>query len=213
MSFDTSVPGEQAILHQDQQIYQGRFTWQVSPRNKIGVTIDQERYCGCPSGLTTNTGGLVSPEAAYDRRFPVQRFVTLDWTSPVTNRLLIEASGIHRVERWGNMHLQTGKGDNIDALVPGITAITDNPSLATGGSLNYRAFDGLYNNSWNWNIHYRAAVSYITGTHALKVGVNNAFLHHENTTYASPATDYTFNFAGGFRAASCIASRERSSRR
>ena len=41
-----------------------------------------------------------------------------------------------------------------------------------------------YNNSWNWNIHYRAAVSYITGSHTFKVGFNNAYGHHENTTYS-----------------------------
>ena len=75
------------------------------------MTYDQESYCGCPFGVTAG----VTPDAASDRRFPLQRFVSADWTSPVTNRLLIEASGIHRVERWGNMHLQTGKGDNIDS--------------------------------------------------------------------------------------------------
>ena len=51
-----------------------------------------------------------------------------------------------------------------------------------------------YNNSWNWNIHYRAAVSYITGSHSFKVGFNNAYLHHENTTYSSPATPYSYGF-------------------
>jgi hypothetical protein len=123
--------------------------------------------------------------------------VSADWTSPVTNRLLLEASGIHRVERWGNMHLQTGKGDNIDGLAPGITGIVDNPSLATGAQLNYRASSGTFNNSWNWNLHYRFAASYITGSHNFKVGFNNAYLHHENTTYTNPATEYYFNFANG----------------
>ena len=42
-----------------------------------------------------------------------------DWTSPVTNKLLIEASGIHRVERWGNMHLQT-KGLDLDPQMIGV---------------------------------------------------------------------------------------------
>ena len=75
----------------------------------------------------------------------------------MTNRLLIEASGIHRVERWGGMHLQTGKGENIDAIAPGMISVTDNPNPVTGGSLTYRSA-AQYNNSWNWNIHYRAAV-------------------------------------------------------
>jgi hypothetical protein len=185
--------GEQAILHQDQKIFQVHLTYQLNQKNKLGLTVDQESYCGCPFGVTAG----VTPDAASDRRFPLQRFVSADWTTPVTNKLLIEASGIHRVERWGNMHLQTGKGDNIDALAPGITGIVDNPSLATGASLNYRASSATFNNSWNWNLHYRVAASYVTGSHNFKVGFNNAYLHHENTTYTNPATEYYFNFANG----------------
>ena len=183
---------DQAILHQDQQIFQARFTYQANQKNKFGVTFDQEAYCGCPFGVTAT----ISPDGAQDRRFPNQRFVTADWTSPVTNRLLLEASGIHRVERWGNMHLQTGKGDNVDAIAPGITSVTDTGNPVTGGNLTYRSA-AQFNNSWNWNIHYRFAASYITGSHNFKVGFNNAYLHHENTNYTDPTTPYSYNFIGG----------------
>ena len=72
-------------------------------KNKIGLTYTQQDFCACHDTISATT----APEAAQDRRFPTQRVVLLDWTSPVTNNVLIEASGIHRVERWGNMHLQT----------------------------------------------------------------------------------------------------------
>ena len=136
----------------------------------------------------------MSPEAGNDRRFPLQRFVTVDWNTPVSNRLLVEASGIHRVERWGGMDPQVGKLGNIDHLTPGMISVTDSLNPVTGGPLTYRAAV-QYNNSWNWNIHYRAAVSYITGSHTFKVGFNNAYGHHENTTYSSPAMPYSYNFA------------------
>jgi hypothetical protein len=190
--FDYVRSDRQAILHQDQQIFQARLTFQANQKNKFGITFDQEAYCGCPFGTTAT----VTPDGSQDRRFPNQRFVTADWTSPVTNRLLIEASGIHRVERWGNMHLQTGKGENIDALSPGMISVIDNPNPVTGGSLTYRSA-AQYNNSWNWNLHYRAAVSYITGSHNFKVGFNNAYLHHENTTYTDPSAPFSYNFANG----------------
>ena len=127
--------------------------------------------------------------------FPLQRFVQVDWSSPVTNRLLIEASGIHRVERWGGMHLQSGAGD---VAVPDERMIGVNEQT-TG--LNYRAAPGgflgapPFNNSWNVNLHYRAAMSYITGSHQVKVGFNNAWGHHENTPYA--LNPYSYVFAGG----------------
>ena len=108
--FDYVPSPNQAILHQEQSIYQARITWQVSPRNKIGITFDQERFCACSTGIGPGPGGAVTtPEAGVDRRFPLQRFVTLDWSSPVSNKLLLEASGIHRVERWGGMEPQEGK--------------------------------------------------------------------------------------------------------
>jgi hypothetical protein len=182
----------QAILHQDQQIFQMRYTYQANQKNKFGVTFDQEAYCGCPFGTTA----LISPDGSTDRRFPTQRFVTADWTSPVTNRLLLEASGIHRVERWGNMHLQTGKGENLDAITAGMISVIDNPNPVTGASLTYRSA-AQYNNSWNWNIHYRAALSYITGSHNFKMGFNNAYLHHDDTTYTDPSAPYSYNFANG----------------
>jgi hypothetical protein len=192
--FDYVPTTQQAIQHQDQQIFQARFTWQATTKNKFGVTFDQENFCACPTTLSATT----APEAGVDRRFPVQRFVTVDWNNPLSSRVLLEASGIHRVERWGGMHLQTGKGDNISGLTPGMTGVVDNPSKFNGASLSYRANTGAgYNNSWNWNIHYRAALSYITGSHVFKFGFNNAYGHHENTTYADPSTPYTFQFANG----------------
>ena len=185
---------DQAILHQEQSIFQARFTYQANQKHKFGVTFDQESFCACTTGIGPGPGGAVtSPEAGNDRRFPLQRFVTVDWSTPVSNRLLVEASGIHRVERWGGMHPQVGKVGNIDHLTPGMISVTDSLNPVTGGPLTYRAA-AQYNNSWNWNIHYRAAVSYITGSNTLKVGFNNAYGHHENTTYASPAMPYSYNF-------------------
>lgn len=188
--YDYVQSNRQAVLHQEQTIYQAHFTWQASPKHKFGLTYDQENFCACSTGISAT----VSPEAGVDRRFPLQRFVTVDWNTPVSNRLLIEASGIHRVERWGGMEPQVGKLGNIDHLEPGIVAITDTNNPVTKNTLNYRAASGTFNNSWNWNIHYRAAVSYVTGSHTFKVGFNNAYGHHENTTYSSPAMPYAYNF-------------------
>jgi hypothetical protein len=190
--FDYVRSTRQAILHQEQKIAQGRVTWQVNQRNKLGVTADFESFCACATGVTATT----SPEAGTDRRFPLQRFVTTDWSSPVNNSLLLEASAIHRVERWGQMDQRTGKLGNIDGLTPGMTSVTDNPNPVTGSSLTYRAA-AQFNNSWNWNLHYRGAVSYITGSHSFKVGFNNAYGYHDNTNYSSPGTPYSFNFANG----------------
>ena len=205
--FDYLPSTDQAILHQEQTIYQARLTWQATPKHKFGMTFDQESFCACTTAVGPQPGGVVnSPEAGNDRRFPLQRFVTVDWSTPVSNRLLIEASGIHRVERWGGMEPQVGKLGNIDHLEPGMISVNDSLNPVTGTPLTYRAAT-TYNNSWNWNIHYRAAVSYITGSHTFKVGFNNAFLHHENTTYSAPATPYSYNFNSMVPAADPVSNR------
>ena len=192
--YDYVPSTDQAILHQEQTIYQARLTWQASPKHKFGMTYDQENFCACTTGIGPGIGGAITtPEAGNDRRFPLQRFVTVDWSTPVSNRLLIEASGIHRVERWGGMEPQEGKLGNIDHLEPGMISVNDSLSPVTGTGLTYRAAQ-TYNNSWNWNLHYRVAMSYITGSHTFKVGFNNAYGHHENTTYSSPAAPYSYGF-------------------
>src|SRR5688572_12250843 len=45
--FDYVRSNRQAVLHQEQQIAQGRLTWQVNPKNKLGVTTDFESFCAC----------------------------------------------------------------------------------------------------------------------------------------------------------------------
>ena len=168
-----------------------RLSWQASQKNKIGFTYTQQDFCACHDAITATT----APEAAYDRRFPTQRVILMDWTSPLTNKVLIEASGIHRVERWGNMHLQT-KGLDLDPAMIGVTDQAANvPGIGVIANLNYRARGGAnaYNNSWNNNFHYRFNVSYITGAHAFKVGMNNAHGYHENLSYQTNTLSYRFS--------------------
>src|SRR5258705_10672335 len=79
-----------------------RVTWQATPRNKIAGTYKADSWCQCPNFISATR----APEAGYDRRLPRLRQRHAEWNSPVTNRLLLEAVGLHLYERWGNMQLQ-----------------------------------------------------------------------------------------------------------
>jgi len=185
---DLTQPASLEKVWKDAQL---RLSWQANQKNKIGATYTQQDFCACHDAITATT----APEAANDRRFPTQRVVLLDWTSPVSNKILLEASGIHRVERWGNMHLQT-KDLSVD---PAMIAVQDQaaniPGLGVIANLNYRARGGALanNNSWNENFHYRFNMSYITGSHAIKVGMNNAHGYHDNLSYQTNTLQYRFN--------------------
>jgi hypothetical protein len=184
---DLSNPASVEKVWKDGQL---RLSWQASQKNKIGFTYTQQDFCACHDAITAT----VAPESANDRRFPTQRVLLVDWTSPVTNRVLIEASGIHRVERWGNMHLQT-KGLELDPQMIGV--VEQGGAIPTlryrGATESTTGAGGTYNNSWNDNFHWRFHTSYITGAHAFKVGVNDAIGYHDNTTYVPNPVSYRFN--------------------
>ena len=82
----------------------GRLTWQVTQRNKIGAFWDEQWVCrkceGNTIGITTPP--VVSPEAnGPDQTLPL-RVPQVTWSSPVTNRLLLEAGFGGTYYGWGN---------------------------------------------------------------------------------------------------------------
>jgi hypothetical protein len=83
-----------------------RVTWQVTPKHKIAGTYKVDKWCNCPN----NISATVAPEAGRDRRFPRLRQEHLEWTAPITSRLLVDAVAVHLYERWGNMHLRQNGG-------------------------------------------------------------------------------------------------------
>jgi hypothetical protein len=174
---DTSKP---AVLNRKWDDYQARVTAQVTPKNKLGFLVDWQDNCFCPFGVAS----LTAPEAGNNQRFSLQRPVEMDWTSPVTSKLLLEATAMHRIERWGAM-------DPSD-LAPGMISVTDNGPGAFRPGMTYRAA-GTYSNNLNTTFHYRIAASYITGAHAFKVGFNDAWGQSDAMTYTRVPYSFQFN--------------------
>jgi hypothetical protein len=159
--------------------YQGgdaRLTWQVSPRNKIGILVADQSGCTCV-GVVSAT---VAPEADIREEFPIQRRQLVDWTSPVTSRLLLEAGGANHY----------GRSVRLPSLDTSPAMVTVNEQ-STG--LRYRAADN-FRNGPNNAIHLRASAAYITGSHAYKVGVTHShgYEGRETSDGGNPLT-YRFN--------------------
>jgi carboxypeptidase family protein len=153
-----------------------RLTWQVTPRNKVGILDADQAGCTCV-GVVSAT---VAPEADIRERYPIQRRQVLDWTSPVTNRLLLEAGIANHF----------GRSVRLPALDTSPQMITVNEQ-STG--LRYRSADS-FRNGPNHAIHLRFGASYITGAHAYKVGLthSNGFEGRETSDGGQPLT-YRFN--------------------
>jgi hypothetical protein len=149
--------------------YTPRITWQVSTRNKITASWDEQPVCRKCSGTTSLTGSPnfffpTSPEADGHGEFSPQRVQTARWTSPVTNRLLLEAGWGTTYYEWGGKALEGDPNADLVQVVNLTQAIT--PTVTT--SMRYRSQNWLNNRTsgTTWNV----AASYVTGTHSLKFG-------------------------------------------
>jgi carboxypeptidase family protein len=171
-------------LVQGRNIWAARGTAQVTPRNR--VTFSQENQYRCEgSTLTTNGSGCrtrgadwialgsttQSPESNTGY-FDFPYWVTQGtWTSTVSSRLLVEAG----YSRFAYRHAG-GPGqvppDGILNLIP----VTE--QLAIDGhpaNFTYRGLATYLNNFGNPN-NWRASASYITGSHNMKVGYQGSYL-------------------------------------
>ncbi len=196
VTFDQSRPSRNAGSW---QIASGRLTTQINSRNKVNIFWDEQHPCngatwtpqgeGCRKPSTSevfSAGGTTSPEAAgYSHRF--QRVQQATWSSPTTNRLLLEAGVGTYLSRWGTNR----RPDSVTADVIRVTegCSTSAGCASNGGivGLSYRSeapFD-----DWIGAHTWRASASYVTGAHSMKFGYNGAW--HEDQQKNFPNSTYT----------------------
>jgi hypothetical protein len=141
-----------------------RVTWQLSPRNKFNLFWDEQRTCIACTGGGSAT---ISPEAADGTtHMDYVRAPSATWTSPVTNRLLLEAG-------WGYVGFLYGRereGNNRS-----IPRITDQAGAIPG--LTYGSMTWQRNKSFTPK--WRASASYVTGANNFKVGIDGLTFHQE----------------------------------
>jgi hypothetical protein len=159
-----------------------RLTWQATPRNKFAFTYDPTRICDCPRSLIATR----APEAN------VSNYVTEDprnqtsahWTAPVTSRLLLEANILRHRNLAARAHVNP-------YFPPGPVRMIAVQEQSTG--LRYRGTSSASDNLNN-TLFWRAAMSYVTGAHAFKVGFNYGSLPADRTTFSPDAPlEYRFN--------------------
>ena len=134
--------------------YLSRVTWQAAENHKFNMTYDEQRACNCGS-----TSASSMQEAASGYRFDPNRLLQFSWTSTRTSRLLLEAGGAMAISQWNSF------------LMPGVEAdhvqVTDSGLGISYG--NYAWLRGDPNNTDRYS--QRFSVSYVTGSHNFKVGV------------------------------------------
>jgi hypothetical protein len=155
-----------------------RLTWQATPRNKIAVFWDEQTACrGCTGGGSPT----VSPEASAGTDIPWMRAYQTVWNSPVSSRVLLEAAFSGMGFSYGRE--REGNNRNLVQIVE-----QSGPS----GQLTYRSGD--WRPAVSFTPRYRAAVSYVTGAHNVKVGFDQMANYSDRIYHTNfQALYYRFN--------------------
>jgi hypothetical protein len=181
-----------------------RLTGQATPRNKVGFYLDYQNVCNGSAyakgaeqcrdrgddwvalgSVGAGFFGALAPESGnvWDNREKITQFT---WTSPFTNKLLLEAGFSQFASRFGGQ-------------IPG-GALTDfipvQEQSTLGGvpvaNFTYRGWSSAGSNEQFHNV-WRASGTYVTGAHSVKVGYQAAFQVQKNFQNAGSQLSYVFN--------------------
>ena len=135
----------------------GRVTWQVSPKHKVSGFADTQKF------YDRGRGEFASPEAyTHFYNFWPQGLYSVSWSSPRTNKLLLEAG----VAFTKGTIPYPSPGDGVYQVKPEDIYILE---LSTNFPYNAKSF---YANVADYDrLAQRYSVSYVTGSHAFRGGV------------------------------------------
>jgi hypothetical protein len=180
--------------------YTPRITWQASQRNKFSFVWDEQPICRKCTGATSFSGSPVSttsPEADGYGDYNPQRVQQMRWTSPLTNKLLLEAGFGSSYYGWGNRERDPNPTHdlvrvfNIGQIV--VPAIGSTPAIAA--NFTYR--------SQNWmeartaGVNFMGSASYVTGSHSMKFGYQGYWWKDDRELHTN-TQDLQYTFINGF---------------
>jgi hypothetical protein len=177
-----------------QQSFNTRLTWQISPKNKVGGFAEHQYR------VWEQLTPTIAYESATKYDFPENEFFTGSYTSTITNKLLFDAKVSDIVQGWKDRFPSGGDSLEFTKALPDVfktlIAVTEQGGLIPG--LLYRGAGqtglGPFIRVKGHIASAQASVSYITGAHALKVGVLDTFgTRREDYTNIDANVRYRFN--------------------
>jgi hypothetical protein len=171
----------------------GRVTWQMTPRNRVSAFWDAQTLCRRCTGATAGNSepARVSPEAVGVLGRPLH-VSQATWSSTVTSRLLIEAGYGGTFFGVGNFERRPNKTrDLIRVVEQCASGCADNGNIP---GLAYRSqdFSVAHTGSYSWN----GAVSYVTGTHSVKIGAQHTLMT-DDRTWMTNTQNLTYRVSNG----------------
>jgi len=182
----------------------GRVTAQITPRNKINVSYNQQYACfgsaynqtdSCrPRGSDwiANGNAATSPESQtiFQDSLPSDVFQA-SWSSATTSRLLLEAGYSSYISQWGWMKPPGG----LTNLIPVTETVANAATGVPIPNYTYRGLDNLLQNRQG-NINWRGSATYATGAHNAKFGYQGGLAIDDQEDFSGD-TQLTYTFANG----------------
>jgi hypothetical protein len=135
-----------------------RLTWQAAQKHKMSFFVDlQDNIVN--SGTSANAVETIS-----GWHFWPQGLFQMTWSSPVTNRLLLEAGASLMLSHWPNFR-QPGVTEDHISILEQSTNFRYNAYASLGSDVSY----GGPKDSDRYN--QRFITSYVTGSHVFKTGI------------------------------------------
>jgi hypothetical protein len=151
---DLSRPAYNDIYSTDQS---ARLTWQAAPKHKFTFLESVQENCNCFYQVDVNR----APEAVSAQVYGPVSMTQATWTFAATSRLLFEGGFTYSQQGWS------------PSRAPGTTN-TDIPVTELSTGYLYNAASGITYSTATNHIgqgNVRLSASYITGSHAFKVGM------------------------------------------
>jgi hypothetical protein len=158
-----------------------RLSWQANQKNKFSLYYNNKKR------EYTNGATNTSQESLATTYFFPFSDNLVQWTQTTTNRLLLEAGFWRHQETWGNRRADSSI---VDPLAVGVT--DNNPQTLVPGYVqliqNYHGRVGATDTpSHNPNYRGNFALSYVTGSHSFKTGLDlNGAFRWANTASVVP---------------------------
>jgi hypothetical protein len=175
----TYVPDKTRQAFNDKTWVNGsmRLSMQLSPRNKLNLFWDEQNVCSkCENG-GNYANALTSPEAnGFGDLYPM-RAQQATYSSPLSNKILIEGGFGYFFSRWGGRAKESPNTESLIKMVEQCTAGCPANGNVPGLTFRSQTVD-LFSDGRNKNTTstWRASVSFVSGSNSLKIGYQGSKL-------------------------------------
>jgi hypothetical protein len=198
---DRSRPAYQAASF---NIFALRLTSQLTAKNKISVSWDEQKPCEgaafdedseacrhsgpdeiiCAGASPTPACSATNAPETGAYRNTFQRVQQARWTSPLTNRLLLEAGTGTYLSRWGGAPMPGQDPNLIRAVDQCTTGVAAGQPCEHGiANITFRAPN--WGTHWTTVYNFRGSASLVMSRHSFKAGYQGSHLGDNQTNHSN----------------------------